>query len=144
MFAVWKSGHMVTLAKFQTSSKSFAGFVIPYGKTKGESIIKKGMPKDIGEKGGMRIAILGGGDIAFPLLFAGVVMDWLISTVGLEKIPALLQSSIISLFAAGALLFLFMWAKKDRFYPAMPFISAGCFLGLGIIWLINFMFFTSI
>ena len=136
MFAVWKSKHMITLAKFQTSSRSFAGFVIPYGKSGGVKGIKKGMPKKIGTKGSVKTAILGGGDIAFPLLFAGVVMDWLIGT-GMSKYAAFLQASVVSIFAAAALLILFMKAEKNKFYPAMPFISAGCFAGLIVIYLIS-------
>jgi hypothetical protein len=38
-----------------------------------------------------------------------------------------------------ALLLLFVKAGKDKFYPAMPFISAGCFAGLGIVWALNFL-----
>lgn len=30
-YAVWKSKHMVTMAKFQSQNKAFAGIVIPYG-----------------------------------------------------------------------------------------------------------------
>lgn len=132
MFAVWKSGHMVKLAKFQTSSKAFAGFVIPYGKTN----IQKKIPKGT-KRGGTRTAILGGGDIAFPLLFAGVAMDWLITGLGLVKEAALVQSFAISIMAGIALFVLFMKAEKEKFYPAMPFISAGCFAGLALIWLVN-------
>jgi presenilin-like A22 family membrane protease len=139
MFAVWKSKHMVTLAKFQTKSRAFAGFVIPYGKTGGIRSIKGRMPEEIGGKGDIKTAILGGGDIAFPLLFAGVVFDWLIRSAGLPKGIALLESSIISMFAALALLLLFIKARKDKFYPAMPFISVGCFAGLVVIWAINFL-----
>jgi len=139
MFAVWKSKHMITLAKFQAQSRAFAGFVIPYTKTGKISGIKGEMPKEIGGKGGRKVAILGGGDIAFPLLFAGVVMDWLIVSVGLAKGAAMFQSWIVSIFAAVALLLLFVKAGKDKFYPAMPFISAGCFAGLSIVWAINFL-----
>jgi len=139
MFAVWKSKHMITLAKFQTESKAFAGFIVPYEKKGGLSGIKTKIPDEIGGKGGTKVAILGGGDIAFPLLFAGVVMDWLIRTVHLTKFDALLQSTVISLLAALALLLLFVKAGKDKFYPAMPFISAGCFAGLGIVWALNFL-----
>jgi len=28
-----------------------------------------------------------------------------------------------------ALFSLFMYAKKNKFYPAMPFLTAGCFIG---------------
>lgn len=140
VFAVWKSRHMVTLAKFQTKSKAFAGFIIPYGKSKGLGSIKARIPGEIGQKGGVRTAILGGGDIAFPLIFSGVVMHGLIEIAGLAKGAALLQSTIISAFAAIALLLLFIKATKDKFYPAMPFISAGCFAGLAVIWSINLFF----
>ena len=57
MYAVWKSKHMVTLATFQSKTNVFAGFFIPYKEKKKE-----------------HIAILGGGDIGFPLLFTSVVM----------------------------------------------------------------------
>ncbi len=139
IFAVWKSGHMVTLAKFQTSSRAFAGFVIPYGRGKEAGRIKKRIPKGVKE-GGMRTAILGGGDIAFPLVFAGVAMDWLIRSSGFGKLPALIGTSVIPLFAALALLLLFLKAEKDRFYPAMPFVTAGCFMGFAVLWTLNFLF----
>lgn len=134
-YAVWKSKHMITLAQSQAKSKVFAGLLVPYSLKKAAPVkteIKR-MEKHTASatsstsKGGTaRIALLGGGDIAFPLLFAGVVLkQW-----------GLLLSLIIPLFALfglGALLFL---AKEKKFYPAMPFISAGCFLGLGVAWLV--------
>ena len=104
-----------------------------------KSKIKKKIPK--GVKGeGMRTAILGGGDIAFPLVFAGVAMDWLITTVNINKFPALLETSVIPIFAAIALLVLFLKAEKDKFYPAMPFITAGCFIGFAVLWALNLPF----
>jgi len=73
-----------------------------------------------------RIAVLGGGDIGFPLIFAGVVLkEW-----------GLLPSLIIPIFALIALAGLFYFSKEKKFYPAMPFISAGCFVGLLVSWLI--------
>ncbi|MFH0979127.1 MAG: presenilin family intramembrane aspartyl protease [Candidatus Woesearchaeota archaeon] len=134
VIAVWKSGHMIKLAKFQTESKVFAGLLIRY---KAE---KTGMPK-IGKKIEQkqaaeepRNAVLGGGDIGFPLLFAGVVMKGFMLQNGFGI--AFLKALIIPLFAAIALLLLLLKAKKDRFYPAMPFISAGCFVGYAIVMLI--------
>src|SRR3989344_2742888 len=53
MIAVWETKHMIKLAKFQTKLKIFAGFMIPYKK---------------------KVAILGGGDVGLPLLFAGTVL----------------------------------------------------------------------
>ncbi len=99
MIAVWKTKHMIKMAKYQAKLKIFAGMVIPYGKKE---------------------AILGGGDIGFALLFAGVIMFSF----------GLLEAVITSFCSAIALFILFMMADKKKFYPAMPFISAGCFIGL--------------
>ncbi|MBW3004262.1 hypothetical protein KY310_00315 [Candidatus Woesearchaeota archaeon] len=122
MYAVWKSKHMISMAKFQTKSGVFAGVLMPY-KVKG--IKAKG--KKAAQK--IRTAILGGGDIGFPLIFTGVVFK----SVGLYK------ALIIPPFAAAALLLLLLLGKKDRFYPAMPFISAGCFVGYLVILLISLL-----
>jgi len=125
MYAVWKSKHMVKLANFQTESKVFAGLSVPY---KMPALIK---PKGVKvKKEKVKTAILGGGDIGFPLLFAGAVFKDLIGTETLGIAFSL--TMIISLFAAIALAGLLLYSKKDRFYPAMPFISAGCFLGYGV------------
>ena len=99
MIAVWKTKHMVKLAKFQSESNIFAGLYIPYKKN--------------------REAILGGGDIGFPLLFAGVVLKEFDFTKAL----------IVVVVTTIALFSLFMYAKKNKFYPAMPFLTAGCFIG---------------
>ena len=64
-------------------------------------------------------AMLGGGDIGFPLLFSGVILK----TLGLN------QALIVSLCSALALLFLFIIAEKKKFYPAMPILSLGCLIG---------------
>src|SRR3989344_2932311 len=106
-WAVFKSKHMIKMAKFQSENKVFAGLFIPYGR---------------------KTAILGGGDIGFTLLFSGVIfMDY-------GFIPAL----ITSLFAAGGLLLLLMLGRKNRYYPAMPFLTAGCFFGFGVVYLLHF------
>ena len=130
-YAVWKSKHMVKMADFQTKSNIFAGLFIPYG---GASMrVKKTKIPKPPKKG--RIAILGGGDIGFPLLFAGVVMKGLMMSnifwIGF------LKSLIIPLFATVALSILFIKSEKDKFYPAMPFITAGCLLGYAAVILVN-------
>ncbi|HIH24021.1 TPA: hypothetical protein HA251_03240 [Candidatus Woesearchaeota archaeon] len=81
-------------------------------------------------------AILGGGDIAFPLIFSGVVMDWTI-TQGTSQMLALYQTLAVTIGATAALTLLFVFAKKDRYYPAMPFLSAGCLFGFAIVWLLQ-------
>lgn len=143
-YAVWKSEHMVKMAEFQSSSKLFAGLTLPYDT---ESGAVQSMPDErqrdelhVPERversaSKQRTAILGGGDIAFPLLFAGSVMQWLL-VQGASKLSALLQSSVVSVTSALALFGLFTFAKKDAFYPAMPFITAGCLLGWGIVYVI--------
>ena len=115
MIAVWKTKHMIKMAKFQAKAKIFPGLLIPY-KIKG--IFGKKEKKSVPVK----MALLGGGDMGFPLLFAGVVM----------KTSGIYNAFIIILFSTIALFLLFMFADKKKFYPAMPFLSAGCFLGYAL------------
>ncbi len=136
-YAVWKSKHMITLAKSQTKAKVFAGLMIPYQAASGKIIKRRGEVKKAAQlkravkaKGvpiKVRTAILGGGDIGFPLIFAGVVL----------KEIGLWQSLIIPFFAGLGLGYLMYYGDKRKFYPAMPFIGAGCFLGLLLVWLIG-------
>ena len=160
IYAVWHSKHMVKMAQFQTKSNVFAGLMIPYGKAdKNKNINNKREKelkilasdnynsKDSAKKNkkfskikysdvkGPKVAILGGGDIAFPLIFTGTVMNGLILE-GLSKSAAFIQASIITLTTAIALTLLFIFAKKGKFYPAMPFITAGCLVGWAIVLLI--------
>lgn len=58
-------------------------------------------------------------------MFAGVAMK----TLGARAL-------IIPLFAAAALTFLFIKAEKKKFYPAMPVLTLGCFIGYLIAYLI--------
>lgn len=125
-FAVWKSKHMITLAKFQADAKAFSGLVLSYKKqpvAKEKTKAKKGQKLKKPKKEMIKTAILGGGDIAFPLMFAGVIMK----SFGLEK------AFIIPLFVAAALALLLFKGSEDKFYPAMPFLTAGCFAGLVVL-----------
>jgi presenilin-like A22 family membrane protease len=115
MYAVWKSKHMTHMAQFQAKSGIFAGLLLPYAPKK---IVLK-VPE---KHGALRTAILGGGDIGFPLIFAGVVMK----TAGLQ------QAAIIALGATLALFCLLYWGQRKRFYPAMPFLTTGCLIGYGL------------
>lgn len=140
MYAVWKSKHMVKMAKFQTQSNIFAGLLIPYKPSNTNANIQTNTKnlkltsnKKTSEK--TKTAILGGGDVAFPLIFAGVIMENLLMH-GISKSAAFLQSSIIILTTTIALGLLFFYAKKDKFYPAMPFVTAGCLIGWVIVLLI--------
>ncbi len=102
--AVWRTKHMVRLAKFQARIKLFAGLLIPYGN---------------------KSAILGGGDLGFPLLFSGV----LFKTYGWFALISVLTSTL-------ALTYLLIKSEKNKYYPAMPFLTVGCLIGFVVIKLI--------
>ncbi|MBN2052540.1 hypothetical protein JW756_03480 [Candidatus Woesearchaeota archaeon] len=141
-YAVFKSKHMVKMAQFQAQSKIFAGLFIPYTPKaqQGGDATKPVPPKSLKissekvVKQEKRNAILGGGDIAFPLLFTGAFMEDMVLQ-GYTKAAAINQSLIITLTTSIALALLFIFAKKDKFYPAMPIITTGCFVGYVIVML---------
>lgn len=136
MWAVWKSGIMQKMAKFQMEElKIFGGFLIPSLSKKTKAQIAKikqkykniKIPAKIKQKKfKVNLAILGGGDVIFPIITAGVFMR----AFGL--IPAL----FIIFGALTGLAFLFSITEKGKSYPAMPYISAGIFLGM-LIWKIS-------
>jgi len=152
IYAVFKSKHMVKMAQFQTKSQVFAGLMIPYTpKEQAAESVKLTSPKTLKktfdvktQKVEKKNAILGGGDIAFPLIFAGVVMQNIANklytnfglTLEAAKSIAFQQSLIITLTTTIAIALLFVFAKKDKFYPAMPIVTAGCLIGYGIVLLL--------
>lgn len=121
-YAVNKSKHMVKMAEFQAKAKVFAGLFVPYQIKKGESKIITGFEST--EKKGTKIpstnAILGGGDIGFTLLFSAAVLQ----EFGMK------DAIIVSIFTTIALAYLFMYAEKNKYYPAMPFLTAGATIGM--------------
>jgi presenilin-like A22 family membrane protease len=141
--AVFKSKHMVSMAKFQAQSKVFAGLFIPYhekaqpGPAAGRQFSYKSVKVLVA--GGKKVvagtkqvleerqAILGGGDIAFPLIFSGTVLFHKAGIISVHA--AFVQTLVISLSTTIALALLFFFAQKGKFYPAMPIVSAGCFAG---------------
>jgi len=129
IYAVWHSGFMQKMANYQMRKvKVFGGFFIPYIGKKERALIEKARnsrSKKLSKKIKVHVAILGGGDIVFPMIFSGIVLH------ALGFIPALL----ISLGAVLGLGYLFYNSEKGRFYPAMPFISIGCFIALALIYL---------
>lgn len=137
MWAVWKSGIMQKMAKFQMDElKIFSGFFLPYVSKKQKEKIKKIREKikkkkisekELKKKGiKVNVAILGGGDIVFPIITSGVILK----TWGIFPAILVIFGALIGL---GLLL---IYSKKKKFYPAMPFITAGMFLAIGISWLI--------
>jgi len=108
MYAVWRSKHMIKMAKFQTQSGIFAGLMLPYS-----------APAVRGPKKKVRTAVLGGGDIGFPLIFGGTVL----------VASGFLHAFVVALGATAALIVLLLLSQKDKFYPAMPFLTLGCAVG---------------
>jgi len=130
MWAVWKSGIMQKMAKYQINKlKVFSGFFVPYVSKNMRNKIKKMKKSELKKKKiKVNVAILGGGDVIFPIIAAGVMMKTFPETI----IPALL----VIFGAVLGLSYLFFFAKKKKFYPAMPFISAGIFIAIGLSYLI--------
>ena len=129
MWAVWKSGVMQKMAKYQIKTlKIFSGFFVPYLTKKQKAQLKKMKKSKSKNKKGMKVnvAILGGGDIIFPIITAGVML----------KTFGLLSAIFVITGAALGLGYLFFLAKKKKFYPAMPFITSGIFIAMILAWLI--------
>ena len=131
MWAVWHSKIMIKMAKYQINKvKAFSGFFIPYVSKKVKLQIqrmKASKSKMKNKKIKISVAILGGGDVVFPIITAGVVM----LTYGL------FYSLFVIFGAAAGLLYLFIRSEKKKFYPAMPFITAGIFAGLIVAWAVS-------
>ncbi len=132
VWAVWHSGIMQKMAKFQINKVGvLGGFFVPYADKKTKQKIKllrnkyknNKIPESVIKKNNIKVnlAILGGGDIIFPIIAAGVF---------LKTFNNLWATLIVILGATLALLYLFTAAKKKKWYPAMPFITTGLFLGM--------------
>lgn len=138
MWAVWHSKFMQKMAEFQMNNlKFFTGFFVPYADKRTKDKIKMirenhdGNEEELEEKFKkskikVNLAILGGGDIIFPIIAAGVFY---------EAFGAL-SSLLIAITSTIALTLLFVLAKKGKYYPAMPFITAGLYVGMGLSWLL--------
>ena len=132
-WAVFHSKHMIKLAEASTNAKIFPGLHIEYHlhsrtmketKAKETKTTKNESKKPLKKGSEARWAVLGGGDIAFTLLFAAAVL-----THSYFQPFALLKTGFVIGGATLGLATIFLLGKKDKFYPAMPMISLGCFLG---------------
>lgn len=137
IYAVWHSGFMQKMAKFQINElKFFAGFFVPYLSKKERKKIrtlkqkykKKQIPEKVLKKKKIQVslAILGGGDVIFPIIAAGIFLNAF----------GLISALLITICATIALAGLFIAARRGKFYPAMPFLTAGIFAGMLLSWLI--------
>lgn len=124
IYAVWHAGFMQKMAKYQIEKvRVFSGFFIPYISQKDKMKVKKNKKAKVNA----HIAILGGGDVVFPIILSGIVL----------QVFGIFSALIVSAGATLALGLLFYYSEKGKFYPAMPFISAGCFIALGIVYLLS-------
>lgn len=135
MWAVWHTGVMQKMAKYQIDKlKIFSGFFLPYLSRKVRTKIKnwkKTLKKSELRKKKVKVnvAILGGGDIVFPIITAGVML----------KTLGLLSAILVILGAAFGLSYLFFVSEKKKFYPAMPFITGGIIVGIALSYLIAYI-----
>ncbi len=128
MWAVWHSGIMQKMAKYQINKlKVFSGFFVPYVSRKMRQKLKKMKKSDLKKKKiKVNVAILGGGDVIFPIITAGVML----------KTTGIMPAIFVIIGATLGLSYLFFFAEKRKFYPAMPFITAGIFLGMALGYLV--------
>jgi len=133
IYAVWKSSLMAKLAKFQIQKVGvFTGFLIPYLPKKERILLdkarkiktKRAQTKAL-RKIKISLALLGGGDVAFPLIFAGVVY----------RSSGLVPAIIVMAGTTISLALLLSFSRKGKMYPAMPYLTAGCVIA----WLLSLL-----
>lgn len=115
--AVYKTKHMVYMAKSMIRQGLVFGFVFP----KKTEYLNSKLPQVVGEKSKEKAFVMGGGDIALPLLFVTTIMKYN------------LQAAFFVSFFAFAGLFLsfaiFYMQKDKQPIPALPPIALMCFIG---------------
>lgn len=147
MWAVWHSKTMQKTAKYLINKLNiFSGFFVPYLSKKQKAKIKNmkrseaKSKKEKGKKMKVNVAILGGGDVVFPIIAAGVILKEFgfitLGSIGSIVIQLPLASLFVSIGALLGLGGLFYFSEKKKFYPAMPFITAGILAGIGLSYLL--------
>jgi len=112
--AVYKTKHMVEMARGMIESRAILGLVIPPDLS--------AFKENLGQvKPGGRFMVLGGGDIMFPLLFCSSLVS-----------SGVFNSLIVALFSLIGLLadFLFFISQKQKkAIPALPLIALFSIIG---------------
>ncbi|HDD35337.1 MAG TPA: hypothetical protein ENF30_00905 [Candidatus Desulfofervidus auxilii] len=117
--AVYKTKHMQKMATSMLKSGTMMGLIIPNKLTNFCAPLKKVQP-------GKEYVILGGGDIAFPLMFSS-------SLISVYGITGSLVVAIFSVFGILFTLLLFLLQKERKPLPALPTISFFTVLGYLIV-----------
>lgn len=122
IWAVWHVGIMQKMAKYQINKLNiFSGFYVPYMTKKLKLKLQKMKKSDLRKKKiRVNVAMLGGGDVAFSMIAVGVAF----STFGLTS------ALLVVLGSTAGLTYLLLSSEKKKFYPAMPFISAGILVAI--------------
>ena len=145
-FSVRISKHMIFMAESELSQNNFMGLKFDYSAPVSESNVassqsesEKGSTEnvltirhttnkkeinDVHEKNNInsenRVAVLGGGDLAFSLIFSDVVLN----SLGMFNAIFTLVFSILGIS------FLFYISSKNKYYPAIPYLTLFIFSGL--------------
>jgi len=112
--AVYKTKHMVKMAKEMVESRAVLALVVPQSLSGFKSGLAKVRP-------GGRFLILGGGDIAFPLLFSVSLISFGISTA--------LIVALFGLIGLGVGFYFFASQKVRQPMPALPPIALFSIIG---------------
>ena len=112
--AVYKTKHMVKMAKAMVESNAIVGLIIPSN--------TKNFTKDISDvQPGGKFLIVGGGDVVFPLILC-------VSFVPVSMIKALIMIGF-SLLGLGFSFWVFTSQKIKKPIPALPPITLGAVIG---------------
>ncbi len=128
VWAVWKSGIMQKMAKYQISKiRIFSGFLIPLMTKDQRQKVKNISDKKLKTKTmKINVALLGGGDIVFPIITAGVYLR----NFGIASAWFIVAGATLGLS------YIFFFGEKKKPYPAMPYITVGILFGLLLWWIL--------
>jgi len=112
--AVYRTKHMVKMAKEMISSGAILGIIVPQNILDFKEELREVRP-------GGRFLILGGGDIAFPLLFSASLISQ-----GILNSLIVAGFSLIGLFSG---FYFFIRQKKCKPIPALPLIAIFSIVG---------------
>ncbi len=121
-WAVYKTKHMVKMAKSFIKESVVPAIILPSGAGGWKTRVKEAKP-------GGDFYLLGSGDLFFPLLLSSSALS-----IGILNAVFVGVFSLLGLFVTH---FIFVFQKKRAFMPALPPIAAMSILGLLISLLFN-------